>query len=139
MANADAPFGECEKCGEPMVRREGRRGPFIGCSSFPSCHYTKPVQSAEAPTGGVDHMREASRAPRREPPPHALPKDMEVSFVHPTPMPGFRGPVENWQGKGMFVESGSCLALGDDAPQPGCMIVPWHNVLCFRYISEEGR
>ncbi len=27
----------CEKCGSPMVRRQGRFGPFIACSGYPAC------------------------------------------------------------------------------------------------------
>lgn len=27
----------CEKCGQPMVMRNGRFGPFISCSGFPKC------------------------------------------------------------------------------------------------------
>jgi len=32
---------KCEKCGAPMVIREGRFGRFIACSSFPKCRNTK--------------------------------------------------------------------------------------------------
>jgi hypothetical protein len=32
---------ECPKCGNMLVYREGRFGPFWGCSNFPKCHYTK--------------------------------------------------------------------------------------------------
>jgi DNA topoisomerase-1 len=27
----------CEKCGKPMVQRQGRFGPFIACSGYPAC------------------------------------------------------------------------------------------------------
>jgi len=27
----------CEKCGKPMILRNGRRGPFLGCSGYPKC------------------------------------------------------------------------------------------------------
>jgi len=27
----------CEKCGKPMVQRQGRYGPFIACSGYPRC------------------------------------------------------------------------------------------------------
>jgi len=27
----------CEKCGQPMIQREGRFGPFIACSGYPQC------------------------------------------------------------------------------------------------------
>ena len=28
----------CDKCGAPMVIREGRYGKFLGCSAFPKCN-----------------------------------------------------------------------------------------------------
>lgn len=31
----------CEKCGSPMLLRNSKRGPFLGCSSFPKCRSTK--------------------------------------------------------------------------------------------------
>ena len=34
----------CEKCGNPMVLRGGaKRGPWLGCSTFPACQATKTV------------------------------------------------------------------------------------------------
>jgi len=37
----------CEKCGKPMVKRVGRRGPFIACSGFPACRNTKKIPQQE--------------------------------------------------------------------------------------------
>ena len=31
----------CEKCGSPMLLRDSKRGPFLGCSTFPKCRSTK--------------------------------------------------------------------------------------------------
>jgi DNA topoisomerase-1 len=31
----------CEKCGSAMILRDSKRGPFLGCSSFPKCRSTK--------------------------------------------------------------------------------------------------
>ncbi|WP_420490768.1 topoisomerase DNA-binding C4 zinc finger domain-containing protein [Neobacillus drentensis] len=33
----------CSRCGSPMVLRIGKRGNFLGCSSFLKCHNTKSV------------------------------------------------------------------------------------------------
>ena len=33
----------CEKCGEPMVLRRGRFGPFLACSSYPDCKNSRKV------------------------------------------------------------------------------------------------
>lgn len=37
----------CEKCGKPMVKRFGRRGPFIACSGFPNCKNTKKIKAED--------------------------------------------------------------------------------------------
>ena len=31
----------CPKCGGHLVERNGKQGPFIGCSNFPRCRYTR--------------------------------------------------------------------------------------------------
>lgn len=33
----------CDKCGAKMVVKEGRYGPFLACSAYPSCRNTKPI------------------------------------------------------------------------------------------------
>jgi DNA topoisomerase-1 len=33
----------CEKCGSPMVVKQGRYGPFLACSAYPKCKNTKPL------------------------------------------------------------------------------------------------
>jgi DNA topoisomerase I len=33
----------CEKCGKPMVIKQGRYGEFLACSGFPECKNTKPL------------------------------------------------------------------------------------------------
>ena len=37
----------CEKCGNPMLLRDSKRGPFLGCSSFPKCRAVKSVKKLE--------------------------------------------------------------------------------------------
>ena len=34
----------CERCGSKMVKRWGRRGYFLACSSYPKCRYTREVE-----------------------------------------------------------------------------------------------
>ncbi len=29
----------CEKCGSPLVMKNGKHGPFLGCSRYPGCDY----------------------------------------------------------------------------------------------------
>ncbi len=33
----------CDECGEPMLIRTGRSGPFLGCSKYPKCRFSKPL------------------------------------------------------------------------------------------------
>jgi DNA topoisomerase-1 len=37
----------CDRCGQPMVIRSGKRGKFIACSAFPKCRNTKPIEKLE--------------------------------------------------------------------------------------------
>ena len=38
----------CPDCGKALLIRTGKRGPFIGCSGYPKCKYTRPgVAEAE--------------------------------------------------------------------------------------------
>jgi DNA topoisomerase-1 len=37
----------CEKCGSPMLLRDSKRGPFLGCKSFPKCRSTKMMKKLE--------------------------------------------------------------------------------------------
>lgn len=42
--NMDQPTDEvCEKCGKPMIIKNGRFGKFIACSGFPDCRNTKKI------------------------------------------------------------------------------------------------
>lgn len=43
MANVEIPEAKpavCPRCGAELVRRNGRHGPFLGCSTYPKCDYT---------------------------------------------------------------------------------------------------
>jgi hypothetical protein len=31
----------CPSCGATLRKRNGRRGPFLGCSNYPDCRYTR--------------------------------------------------------------------------------------------------
>ena len=46
-APAAEPTGEsCPDCGSPLVRRQGRYGPFVSCSGYPGCTYRPPRKTA---------------------------------------------------------------------------------------------
>ena len=39
----------CPDCGKPLAVKQGPRGPFVGCTGYPDCRYTRPVEGdAEA-------------------------------------------------------------------------------------------
>ncbi|NPA10615.1 MAG: type I DNA topoisomerase [Epsilonproteobacteria bacterium] len=40
----------CPECGAPLVIRKGRFGEFIGCSNYPKCTYTRPLEQEEKKT-----------------------------------------------------------------------------------------
>ena len=35
----------CPECGAVLVIRSGRHGPFLSCSTYPSCEYIRPLKS----------------------------------------------------------------------------------------------
>ncbi len=35
---------KCPRCGGELMKRNGRYGPFFGCSNYPGCRYTRNVQ-----------------------------------------------------------------------------------------------
>ena len=37
---------KCEKCGKPMLKRWSPRGQFLGCSGYPECRFTIPLDDA---------------------------------------------------------------------------------------------
>ncbi len=44
MANTPVPEAKasaCPKCGNELVKRSGKYGPFMGCSTYPECDYTE--------------------------------------------------------------------------------------------------
>ena len=38
------PAPECPQCGQPMRRRKSARGDFWGCSGYPACKGTRPIE-----------------------------------------------------------------------------------------------
>jgi DNA topoisomerase-1 len=62
------PTGEaCPRCGEPLIFKYGRHGPFIACSNYPACRYSKPIQiptGARCPQCGADLVEKRTRRGR---------------------------------------------------------------------------
>jgi DNA topoisomerase-1 len=44
---------KCPTCGKSLIERWGRNGKFIGCSGYPDCRYTKPLEGEEVATEEV--------------------------------------------------------------------------------------
>jgi DNA topoisomerase-1 len=41
---------DCPNCGKKLVKKFGRRGPFLACPGYPECKFTRPIEEAELPT-----------------------------------------------------------------------------------------
>ncbi len=66
------PLGEdCPECGKGLVKRWGRNGPFVGCSGFPDCKYTR---NLEPPSGESEGSGERPAALAPEPTDYRCPK-----------------------------------------------------------------
>jgi len=53
----------CERCGSKMVKRWGKRGYFLACSSYPKCRYTREVEGNEEKNGETDARCEKCGSP----------------------------------------------------------------------------
>ena len=40
-------FGDCPQCSAPLSLKHGKKGPFIGCSRYPDCDFSKPLHEHE--------------------------------------------------------------------------------------------
>jgi DNA topoisomerase-1 len=51
----------CEKCGRPMVRRQGRFGPFVACSGYPECKNIRGKKAAGGPRKKAEPKAKAKK------------------------------------------------------------------------------
>src|SRR4051795_8940964 len=58
----------CPDCGSPLLMRFGRFGPFVACSNYPDCKYTRNVEepAAETPAAGDGSAAAEDAAPPGE-------------------------------------------------------------------------
>jgi DNA topoisomerase I len=49
-ATTSASDKKCSDCGSPLVVKWGRSGQFLGCSTYPECKHTEPLDGEQAPT-----------------------------------------------------------------------------------------
>jgi DNA topoisomerase-1 len=53
----------CERCGSKMVKRWGKRGYFLACSTYPKCSFTREVEGNEEKNGETDARCEKCGSP----------------------------------------------------------------------------
>jgi DNA topoisomerase-1 len=53
----------CERCGSKMVKRWGKRGYFLACSTYPKCRYTREVEGNEEKNEETDARCEKCGSP----------------------------------------------------------------------------
>ena len=86
----------CPQCGQPLVIRSGKSGPFLGCSSYPACDYLKPLHQHD---------------------------NTVVKILQDEPCHECAAPLAVKHGRyGMFIGCNrypDCRFLVNDAPQPG--------------------
>jgi DNA helicase-2/ATP-dependent DNA helicase PcrA len=56
---------ECPKCGKPMVKRNGSRGEFYGCSTYPKCNGTRNITATPSTvtSSNIPHIADAPILP----------------------------------------------------------------------------
>jgi DNA topoisomerase-1 len=53
----------CPNCGGKLTVKSGRFGPFIACSTYPTCRYTKPLKKDKVPDRPTDQICKLCQAP----------------------------------------------------------------------------
>jgi DNA topoisomerase-1 len=53
----------CPTCGGKLTVKSGRFGPFVACSNYPECRYTKPLKGDKAPDKPTDEVCKECGAP----------------------------------------------------------------------------
>ena len=53
----------CPECGGKLTVKSGRFGPFIACTNYPECRYTKPLKRDKVPDKPTDEVCDVCGAP----------------------------------------------------------------------------
>lgn len=76
-----SPGTQCPKCGAPLVTRRGSRGPFTGCSGYPTCAFTRSLPPA-APGGAAGRAPAQPAGPAPSGPAHNAITDLREAAGH---------------------------------------------------------
>jgi DNA topoisomerase-1 len=86
----------CPNCGRMLVKKFGRRGPFLACPGYPECKYTRPVDDSElpVPVEGVCELCGATLVARNGPFGRFIScaRRPECKFTKPFTIPGLKCP-----------------------------------------------
>lgn len=87
----------CEVCGKPMVKKLGRFGYFLACSSFPSCRATRSIPLAKCPMKGCTGEIIARKTKKRGKEFYGCTRYPECTFLsHFKPLEGQNCPKCGW-------------------------------------------
>ncbi len=58
----EAAEGEiCDKCGRPMLVKQGKYGDFLACSGYPECKNTRSINGAQSPSRQINRRQMPER------------------------------------------------------------------------------
>ena len=60
-SNRPARYPTCPLCGAEMRARNGRMGPFFGCSHYPGCRGTRPIEDMPDADDEIESLAERER------------------------------------------------------------------------------
>lgn len=43
-------YGSCPECGSDLQLKHSKSGPFVGCTAYPACHFSKPLHDNQTAT-----------------------------------------------------------------------------------------
>ncbi len=64
---AEATGEKCPDCGQELVKRMGRFGPFVSCSGYPKCRYRPPRVAIPGPAAKAPRTRRPVKEPKGQP------------------------------------------------------------------------
>jgi DNA topoisomerase-1 len=100
----------CPICGAPMKRREGKNGPFLGCSTYPKCRQTSPIEGEEGGNGSGKAVQAKASGKSAAGPSKAKIADQ------PPPKPASEGKSQKPKGDATGADAPGGAGAGKQAP-----------------------